>query len=588
MSIINRADSLEQTVLRRGHDDVIVEETYNKFMHDPSLIINIETFDKVLIKYPDIINFRSISKLIDFLFNNQPQPIERKNMIISMIKAWKIIFGAYDSLEGLTHIYKSISIKKKELMAGGWTNPKRTVVNLITNIQNAIINKMFYIQFGENIVLSHDYFISINNKLEAKINLEPEDIGRIFILSEALDDKLSYYLKYIISNLHEWKLLKREEPEYENNSTAIIEIKLLLERGAELNIMDENLIDIIDEKIKDPEKEDYIESYNIIKGILLNAMAIQLILATPMTLKRTNPTIGGVDLVSILLNSLLYSFKKRYPDAFKTEMDTAICLSKSASSIIKPYDTDKIVFDIATQEETNIKDYLAEDENNHIALREYNDSGNGGDILLINIQNIKTLINDGSAITYKCSSPEELLVLPQNIDNLHPYFNMQNVTAISAFLPLLELYNKLINIPVEERGQLFYYRYLPNSITMATGINNVSYMNEINRYNEEINVVSGLHCQKDEGYTFTVISLHSEKELQELGCVSSEPTTKGGKKMTKKRAYTKKRGSKYKKMTKNPSKRSTKKRTPMKKTHIKTIKKRGHVKKGGKKNYYTF
>lgn len=582
MSIINRADSLKETDLERGQDDVNVEETYNKFIRDPSLIINIETFDKVLKKYPDIIDFRSISKLIDFLFN-QPQPRQRKNMIISMIKAWKIIFGAYDSLERLTHIYKSISKKKKESMT------QEEMVNLITNIQNAIINKMFYVQFGENINLS-DYFISINNKLEAKTNLEPEDIGRIFILSEALDDKLSYYLKYIISNLHEWKLLKREEPEYENNSTAIIEIKLLLERGAELNIMDENLIDIIDEKIKHPdeEEEDYTESYNIIKGILLNAMAIQLILATPMTLKRTNPTIGGVDLVTILLNSLLYSFKKRYPDAFKTEMDTAICLSKSASSIIKPYDTDKIVFDIATQEETNIKDYLAEDENNHIALREYNDSGNGGDILLINIQNIKTLINDGSAITYKCSSPEELLVLPQNIDNLHPYFNMQNVTAISAFLPLLELYNKLINIPVEERGQLFYYRYLPNSITMATGINNVSYMNEINRYNEEINVVSGLHCQKDEGYTFTVISLHSEKELQELGCVSSEPTTKGGKKMTKKRAYTKKRGSKYKKMTKKPSKRSTKKRTPMKKTHIKTIKKRGHVKKEKRKTITPF
>ena len=142
---------------------------------------------------------------------------------------------------------------------------------------------------------------------------------------------------------------------------------------------------------------------------------------------------------------------------------------------------------------------------------------------------------------------------------------MQNVTAISAFLPLLELYNKLINIPVEERGQLFYYRYLPNSITMATGINNVSYMNEINRYNEEINVVSGLHCQKDEGYTFTVISLHSEKELQELGCVSSEPTTKGGKKMTKKRAYTKKRGSKYKKMTKKTIKKVNQKAHPYEK-----------------------
>ncbi len=301
MNIIDdRADSLEQPILERGHDDVIVEETYNKFMREPSLIINIKTFDKVLIKYPDIINFRSISKLIDFLFN-QPQPTQRKNMIISMIKAWNILKGAYDSLEGLTYIYKSISKKKKELMAGDWTTQKRTVVNLITDIQNAIIDKMFYVQFGENIDLS-DYFISINNKLEAKTNLEPEDIGRIFILSEALDDKLSYYLKYIISNLHEWKLLKREEPEYENNSTAIIEIKLLLERGAELNIMDEKLIDIIDEKIKDPdEDEDYIESYNIIKGILLNAMAIQLILATPMTLKRTNP---GVDLGSNLDNGL--------------------------------------------------------------------------------------------------------------------------------------------------------------------------------------------------------------------------------------------------------------------------------------------
>ena len=110
----------------------------------------------------------------------------------------------------------------------------------------------------------------------------------------------------------------------------------------------------------------------------------------------------------------------------------------------------------------------------------------------------------------------------------------------------------------------------------------------INRYNEEINVVSGLHCQKDEGYTFSVISLHSEKELQELGCVSSEPTTKGGKKMTKKRAYTKKRGSKYKKMTKKPSKRSTKKRTPYEKNAHQNHQKRGDVKKGEKKNYYTF
>ena len=145
------------------------------------------------------------------------------------------------------------------------------------------------------------------------------------------------------------------------------------------------------------------------------------------------------------------------------------------------------------------------------------------------------------------------------VKNLTPYFDLKGVAGWGGLIPLLEVYDKLLNKPVAERGQYFTYKVLDDVINPLSGIQIINYLDTYkNRYGNDIDVVSAAHCQEGQYSNLTTIIPAKEKIPEdEDGDMDDDSVRAGGKRHTR-----------------NPRKGKTRKgRSRKGKAHSKTVKK---------------
>lgn len=362
----------------------------------------------------------------------------------------------------------------------------------------------------------------------------------------------------------------------------------LLKNGEEL---DKSYVDSISDKfnifyhfkrlntVKYIEEEEYKKTMRLLKS----AMAIQLILGTPYTLNIIDVT-SVEDKISQFdgdekmymreelmkkncirflkyKNRLLDSFFKNYFNDIKTE---SLDIEK------QKIDSNDVVTDMITLEEQTIRDFLAEDRDNHIVLRNY-DSESA--TFLINIEDIKKAIeidcmpidlefgeiNENSvkyydfenpkivpgplkkgsrAIVYQCNSIDIGLVDVNSVNNLEPFFDFKSVGGYGGLIPLLELYNTIIIPDVTERGQYFSYKLSDTQINPLAAISIIRYdiVNSKNRFGGQINYTSAAHCQEGQyGNKMTVFQAEEKKMLGGKRIKSKKNRKKRSKRRNKKK-----------------------------------------------------
>ena len=121
--------------------------------------------------------------------------------------------------------------------------------------------------------------------------------------------------------------------------------------------------------------------------------------------------------------------------------------------------------------------------------------------------------------------------------NLTPYFDLKMVAGTwGGLVPLLELYDKLLNKPASVRGQYFSFKVLDEEVNPLAGIQVVNYFDRhINRYDRDLNFVSDAHCQDGQYGKVATIIQAVEKPV--------DTTKKGGtmRKTKKRRTLNKKK-----------------------------------------------
>lgn len=335
-------------------------------------------------------------------------------------------------------------------------------------------------------------------------------------------------------------------------------VKLLLDYGAQMYTgytynpddrekYDWDFIDYILEDMEEASPENK-EKYEQIISILYNALALEIILSTPLSDPVRFPERED------MLNNLI----KYHPAAFSGYPKPEVEFTQQE---INPED---LVYDVITLEETKIADFLAEDRENHIVMRDYD---NPESTFLINLNNFRKAIEvdytplgpgeideknvppdlienpdyddekpddpdtnpthiiqtydpanpnhvplpgkkGGSGIMYKCNEVSDgTLITLGSVNNMVPYFDLKSVAGWGGLIPLLELYSKLLNFPYEERGQYFNYKVLDQVVNPLSGIASIAYAHdyEHNRYGGLLNYVSGSHCQDGQFGNVTTI-----------------------------------------------------------------------------------
>ena len=297
----------------------------------------------------------------------------------------------------------------------------------------------------------------------------------------------------------------------------------------------------IPEKIKtyleNPQYKQYEKELKKILDIVYKSLAIQLILATPVTsvyaipssveLKKSNPVKNSA------VSKMLANLFKFHPEAFTVnEPETMLPPQK-----INPEDS---VFDVIMQEDTKIKEFLEEDEEAkefNVVFRNYDaktQDAATSSTRFIDIRDIEKAVKvdysklehgdvaekdamaqgiydpqnsnhvpapgekGGRAVLYKCNNSLEGMVTLTSINNMEPYFDMKAVGIFGAGLvPLLELYSKIILPKASVRGQYFSYKVFDDKpIFPVSSISSVMYPGTRgnNRYDGLLNYVSATHC----------------------------------------------------------------------------------------------
>ena len=140
-----------------------------------------------------------------------------------------------------------------------------------------------------------------------------------------------------------------------------------------------------------------------------------------------------------------------------------------------------------------IADFLEEDRDNHIVMRDYDRPES---TFLIDLNNFRNAVDvdysvlnpgeenedelfdseydptnpnhvpgpgkkGGRGILFKCHKfLDGSAVTLNSVNNSVPYFNLKAVAGWGGLIPLLEVYDKLLNKQVAERGQFFTYKVL--------------------------------------------------------------------------------------------------------------------------------
>ena len=313
-----------------------------------------------------------------------------------------------------------------------------------------------------------------------------------------------------------------ERVETSNPSAEMV--KLLLDYGAQVYMHYETvteegqyseeflwvIIDNVKEKRDSPpsdssedEVEWYQEEYNKIIALLYQAIALQTILLTPTTIMDGLRTLFEEERRK-MLNNLI----KFHPEAFQN-------YPKPAQQFeVKKINPTESVFDVIMQGDEEIGEFLEEDRENHIVLQDYDKPDS---TFLIDLTNFRKAIDvekdedgntvGGRVVMYQCNEVmESFNITMGRVKNLTPYFDLKGVAGWGGLIPLLEVYDKLLNKPVAERGQYFTYKVLDDVINPLSGIQIINYLDTYkNRYGNDIDVVSAAHCQEGQYSNLTTI-----------------------------------------------------------------------------------
>ena len=106
----------------------------------------------------------------------------------------------------------------------------------------------------------------------------------------------------------------------------------------------------------------------------------------------------------------------------------------------------------------------------------------------------------GRGILFKCNKLETTgTIFVGSVNNFVPYVDLRGITDLSLLIPIMEVYDKLLNKPVSERGQCFSYKIFEENVEPLAGIGNIEWIDinnrGTNRYGGRLNYVSGAHCQ---------------------------------------------------------------------------------------------
>ena len=226
---------------------------------------------------------------------------------------------------------------------------------------------------------------------------------------------------------------------------------------------------------------------------------------------------------------------------------------------IKQIDPNKEAFNYIMFGDERIEDFLEEDRENHVVLSNYDMGDDQKGTFLINLESLRNLIevdysplNDGEidednvvihidnpdfnpvepehprtnpmripvdgfnpqnpdhvpvpgkggrGILFKCNKLDTTgsTVLVGSVDNFVPYVDLRGIAGWGLLIPILEVYDKLLNKPVSERGQYFSYKIFEENVEPLAGIGNIEWIDinnrGTNRYGGRLNYVSGAHCQ---------------------------------------------------------------------------------------------
>jgi hypothetical protein len=280
-------------------------------------------------------------------------------------------------------------------------------------------------------------------------------------------------------------------------------LKILLVAGAPVDL---NIIIFLKKVLEIPQNEPYVRELKEMLNLLKEASAIHFILMTPIT---TTFDMDDIEMARSI-------FIEDNPDSFDTHTNPYD--DKLQPLKINPSQTG---FDVLTGE-INISVFLEEDTENHIVLRNYDDDKV---TFLVNLKDVRNAIEvhetpegnleGGRAIYFPCigNINGRWNITTRDVNNTRPYFNMTNVMgAGGGFIPLLEVYSKILNIKPSERGQYFSFKMTGDIVGPLADVNIINYNNSgENIYGHNINVVSAWHCQ--DGTTGSVVRIVAAEPL---------------------------------------------------------------------------
>ena len=346
-------------------------------------------------------------------------------------------------------------------------------------------------------------------------------------------------------------------------------VKMLLDYGAQVYVgygrflggdsskFTWKIIDEVEELMESPsssfspeEVVTYKEEYTKIIALLYQGIALQVILLTPTTI-----TDGVSSPFKEERRKMLKNLIEFHQEAFQNYP------KPKQKFEVKEIDPEDEVFDVIMQGDEKIGEFLEEDRENHIVLRDYDKPDS---TFLIDLTNFRKAIDvekdedgktiGGRVVLYQCNTVmESFNITMGRVKNLTPYFDLKGVAGWGGLIPLLEVYDKLLNKPVAERGQYFTYKVLDDVINPLSGIQVVNYLDtHKNRYGNDIDVVSAAHCQEGQYSNLTTIIPARER--------TSSPAM-GGKRRSRGKTRRKTGKSKSRKLKKTVKKKIKKKRS---------------------------
>ena len=298
------------------------------------------------------------------------------------------------------------------------------------------------------------------------------------------------------------------------------------------------------------DQETYKKEYEKIITLLYQGIALGVILLTPKTI---DDALSSKMIFQEERAKMLKNLIKFHPEAFTGYP------KPTEEFEIKKIDPNKEAFNYIMFGDERIEDFLEEDRENHIVLSNYDMGDDQKGTFLINLESLRSLIevdfsplNDGEidednvvihidnpyfnplepehprtnpmripvdgfdpqnpdhvpvpgkkggrGILFKCNKLETTgTVLVGSVDNFVPYVDLRGIAGWGLLIPILEVYDKLLNKPVSERGQYFSYKIFEENVEPLAGIGNIEWIDinnrGTNRYGGRLNYVSGAHCQ---------------------------------------------------------------------------------------------